>query len=116
MKKIYFYILGAVTGAINGIFGSGGGVIAVPMLNKAGIETKHSHATSIALTLPLSVVSAIFYAAENTFNINDALPLIPFGLAGVVLGSILLKKLSNVWLKRIFGIFLIISGGRMLFQ
>ena len=116
MKKIYFYVLGAITGAINGIFGSGGGIIAVPMLNKAGIEAKHSHATSIALTLPLSVVSAIFYAAENTFSFKDALPLIPFGLGGAILGSILLKKISNVWLKRIFGIFLIVSGGRMLLQ
>ena len=60
MKKIYFYILGAVTGAVNGIFGSGGGVVAVPMLNGAGIEAKKSHATSLALTLPLSVISAFF--------------------------------------------------------
>ena len=116
MKKFYFHILGAITGAVNGIFGSGGGIIAVPMLNKAGIEARHSHATSIALTLPLSIVSAFFYAAENTFSFKDALPLIPFGLGGAILGSFFLKKISNVWLKRIFGVFLIISGGRMLMQ
>ena len=114
MKKIYFYILGAITGAVNGIFGSGGGIIAVPMLEKAGFEAKKSHATSIALTLPLSIISSIFYAMENTFSFKDALPLIPFGLAGAVLGSIFLKKVSAVWLKRIFGIFLIVSGGRLL--
>ncbi|MBQ8781715.1 MAG: sulfite exporter TauE/SafE family protein [Oscillospiraceae bacterium] len=114
IKKLYFYILGAVTGAVNGIFGSGGGTVAVPMLDKAGFEPKSSHASSIAITLPLSIVSAVFYAAENAFDFKDALPLIPFGLGGAVLGSIFLKKVSNTWLKILFGAFLIFSGGRML--
>ena len=70
IKKFYFYILGAVTGIINGIFGSGGGIIAVPMLDKAGFEPKSSHASSIAITLPLSIVSAIFYAAETLLTLR----------------------------------------------
>ena len=32
MKKVYLYILGAFVGAANGLFGSGGGIVAVPML------------------------------------------------------------------------------------
>lgn len=59
-KKLYFYILGTVTGLCNGLFGSGGGIAAVPMLQKGGVDVKKSHATSLALTLPLSVVSAFF--------------------------------------------------------
>ena len=61
MGKFYFYILGIITGLANGLFGSGGGIIAVPMLKKSGLSTKEAHATSIALTLPLSIVSSIFY-------------------------------------------------------
>ena len=52
-KKLYFYILGAVTGICNGLFGSGGGIAAVPMLQKGGVDVKKSHATSLALTLSL---------------------------------------------------------------
>ncbi|MCD7731658.1 MAG: sulfite exporter TauE/SafE family protein [Oscillospiraceae bacterium] len=114
--KFYYAVLGAVTGIANGLFGSGGGIIAVPMLQKADIEVKKSHATSLALTLPLSVVSVIFYAIKSTFNFRDAIFLIPFGLAGAVIGSLLLKKISNVWLKRIFGAFLIAAGWRMIFK
>ncbi len=110
----YFGILGVITGLANGFFGSGGGIIAVPMLEKADIEAKKSHATSLALTLPLSIVSMIFYAIDGVFDFKDALPLIPFGLAGAIVGSICLKKVSNKWLKRIFGVFLIIAGGRMI--
>ncbi len=115
-KKLYFYILGAVTGLCNGLFGSGGGIAAVPMLQKGGVDVKKSHATSLALTLPLSVVSAFFYAYRSNFKWGDALPLIPFGLAGAVLGGLLMKKIPNTLLKRIFGVILIISGGRLLLQ
>ncbi len=112
--KLYFSILGAVTGIANGLFGSGGGIVAVPMLQKADIKIKKSHATSLALTLPLSVVSVCFYAYKESFKWKDAWPLIPFGLAGAVLGGLFLKKIPNKWLKRVFGLILIIAGGRML--
>lgn len=115
-KKLYFYILGAVTGLCNGLFGSGGGIAAVPMLQKGGVDVKKSHATSLALTLPLSIVSAFFYAYKSSFRWGDALPLIPFGLVGAVIGGLLMKKIPNTLLKRIFGIILIISGGRILLQ
>lgn len=114
--KTFYSVLGALTGFANGLFGSGGGIIAVPMLVSSGIEQKKSHATSLALTLPLSVVSVIFYAFKGTFDIKDALPLIPLGLIGAALGSIFLKKIPAKPLKIIFGVFLVIAGGRMLFQ
>ncbi|MGN0585923.1 MAG: sulfite exporter TauE/SafE family protein [Oscillospiraceae bacterium] len=113
-NKLYYSALGAATGLANGLFGSGGGVIAVPMLEKADIGAKKSHATSLALTLPLSAVSMFYYAAKGSFAFSDALPLILPGLAGAVVGSTLLKKISVKWLKVVFGAFLIIAGGRMI--
>ena len=92
IRKIFFYILGLVGGVTNGLFGSGGGVILVPMLEKSGIEPKKSHASSLAITLPLSIVSAIFYSIRENFEFSNALPLIPFGLVGAFIGGLLLKK------------------------
>lgn len=113
MGKIYFSILGLITGLANGLFGSGGGIIAVPMLKKSGMETKGSHATSIALTLPLSIISCFFYIRSNSDIFTDSLQLIPFGLAGAVLGSFIMKKISPKLLKKAFGAILIISGVRL---
>lgn len=76
MGKLYFYILGLITGLANGLFGSGGGIIAVPMLKKSGITTKESHATSLALTLPLSIVSCFFYIRNSDKILPDSLRLI----------------------------------------
>ena len=114
MKKFYFYILGIIIGFANGLFGSGGGVIAVPMLEHADIETRKSHATSISITLPLSIVSAIIYAKNGTFHWSEAMPLIPAGLLGAIAGSFFLKKIHKSLLRRIFGLILIMSAVRML--
>lgn len=113
MRKIYFYILGIITGLANGLFGSGGGIIAVPMLKKSGMSTKESHATSIALTLPLSIVSCFFYVRNSDSILSDSLRLIPLGLVGAVAGSFIMKKISPKYLKKIFGLILIISGIRL---
>lgn len=114
-KKAYFYLLGAITGVANGLFGSGGGIIAVPMLQKAGMPVKNSHAASLALTLPLSVISACVYVMSDVSYFYDALKLIPLGLIGAAAGAILLKRIPNAALKRIFGVILIAAGGKILF-
>lgn len=116
MGKLYFCILGIITGLANGLFGSGGGMIAVPMLKKSGLDIKESHATSIALTLPLSIVSGFFYYDVIKDVFSDTLILILFGLAGSIVGGILMKKIKAEFLKKIFGVLLIISGVRLFFK
>ncbi|MGN0620828.1 MAG: sulfite exporter TauE/SafE family protein [Porcipelethomonas sp.] len=113
MKKLYFSILGIITGITNGLFGSGGGIIAVPMLKKSGMSVKESHATSLALTLPLSIISCFFYMRDISFSTSCLIYIICFGLAGALIGGILMKKLPNTYLKKAFGIILIISGIRL---
>lgn len=114
--KIKYYFLGLISGVINGLFGSGGGLIAVPLLEKTGIDAKKSHATSIAIILPLSIISTIFYLYNKSFNISDALPYIPFGVIGAIVGSMILKRISNKLLHKIFGGIIIISAFKMLFS
>ncbi len=111
-KRMEF--LGVITGLANGFFGSGGGVVAVPMLKKAGYDTKKAHACSLAVTLPLSAVSAAYYVCSHTFDYKQALTLIPFGLVGAAAGTHFMKKIPSEWLTRIFGIILIIAGGKNL--
>lgn len=116
MGKLYFCILGIVTGVANGLFGSGGGIIAVPMLQKSGLKVKESHATSLALTLPLSIVSGFFYYDTVKYIFSDTLILIFFGLIGSIIGGILIKKIKAEYLKKAFGLLLIISGVRLFFK
>lgn len=114
-EKNKMRLLGGLAGIANGFFGSGGGIIAVPMLKKAGFEAKKAHAGSLALTLPLSVISALFYMGNGSFQWQSAAVLIPFGLAGAAVGTVLMKKISVRLLSGIFGLLLVISGVRTLF-
>lgn len=107
-------LLGAAAGLANGFFGSGGGIIAVPMLKKAGFEPKKAHAGSLALTLPLSAVSALFYLGNKSFDYMSAVKLIPFGLAGAAAGAFLMKRIPVRLLSGIFGLLLVIAGVRNL--
>ncbi|MDF2566737.1 MAG: hypothetical protein K0R90_193 [Oscillospiraceae bacterium] len=115
MKKWYYYILGLVAGVLNGLFGSGGGVVVVPMLEKAEFEQKKAHATSIAIILFLSIISTVLYLINKNFDFTKALIYLPGGFVGAAVGAIALKKISNDLLRRIFGAIIVISAIRMLF-
>ncbi len=115
MNKFFMPLTGAVTGLLNGFFGSGGGAAAVPMLRHGGLETKAAHASALALTLPLSAVSAVFYLKNNTAALSD-LPLLALcGLAGAVTGALCMKRIPSAVLSYIFGVLLVIVGARGLF-
>lgn len=117
IKKIKLYIVGVISGLLNGLFGAGGGLLLVPMLEHLGVEPKKAHATSVAIILPLSVLSALFYYLSGVqTDLKDTLFYIIFGLIGAFLGSILLKNIKNKYLKQIFAIIMIISAVRILLK
>ena len=111
--KGYFYCLGAVAGILNGLFGSGGGTVVVPMLQGADIESKKCHATSIGIILPLSFFSALFLMNGLDFSWSTAFSYLPLGIVGAVIGAFLLKKIPNGLLRRIFGGIIVFSAVRL---
>ena len=108
--------LGVVVGLVNGVFGAGGGMIAVPLLKKQGLDQKSAHANAVAVILPITVLSAILYLARGNVAITDSLAYIPTGLIGSVIATFLLKKFSNKWLQKIFAVFMIYAGVRLLLK
>ena len=108
--------LGVSVGLVNGIFGAGGGMLAVPILKKSGLSQKSAHANAVAVILPITVISAILYLTKNVVSIKDSFYYIPTGLIGSVIATFLLKKLSNVWLQKIFAAFMIYAGARLLLR
>lgn len=101
-------------GLINGLLGSGGGMIAVPVLERSGVEANRAHAASVAIMLPLSAVSAVFYLSRGDASLSDALPYIPGGVVGALVGVLLLRRVKPAVLRRIFGGVAIYSGVRIL--
>lgn len=110
-------LLGSLAaGLVNGLLGSGGGMIAVPLLERGGVEPNRAHATSVAMMLPLSAVSAAFYLWDGKVTFADALPYIPGGIVGSIIGVFLLRKVRPELLRRIFGGVAVYSGLRILLK
>lgn len=110
------FFKGALCGFLNGFFGSGGGVVAVPVLEKEGCPPNEAHATSVALIFLLSLVTAAFYGLSGGLDFTGAWRYVPWGVAGAVTGSIFLKKIKARWLKRLFGGVVTAAAVRMLFS
>lgn len=114
--KTKFALIGAASGILNGLFGSGGGIAAVPLLEKAGLEPKESHATSVTLIFFLSIAAVIGYYFSGRIDFDTAFSLIPWGFFGAAAGTVFLKNIDNSLLRRIFGVVMLVSGVRMLLK
>jgi uncharacterized membrane protein YfcA len=116
MRKLKFPLIGLVVGLANGLFGAGGGSLLVPALQKfMGLETKKSHATALAVILPLSVISAGIYIWGVELDWKIVLLVSGGGVCGGVIGAKILNKLAAWWLNILFGAFLAAGAIRMLF-
>lgn len=115
-EKIKLTLTGLLAGFINGLLGSGGGVLVVLYLTiMAGIGQKKAQATAIAVILPLAVLSSIIYARGGHVQWPVLWKVSLGGIAGAILGAFLLNKMKGNLLKKMFGVFLVIAGLRMLF-
>ena len=114
-RKIKTTLLGIVTGFANGIFGSGGGSIAVPFMERLlDIKAHKAHATAIAIILPLSVISGFIYFWRVDIPWTEALVVSAGGMFGGYIGARLLSKVSGRWLHIIFGAFMIFAAVNMI--
>lgn len=108
------------TGIISGIFGGGGGLLAVPLLKKyggagnRGLEVKKSHATSVFIILFLCIVSSIIYFCKGGINIADVIPYASGGIFGGIAGAFLLTKIPDKYIRLLFSIFMLYAGVKMI--
>ncbi len=107
---------GVFTGAVNGIFGGGGGMVAVPLLSgMLGYEDKQSHATAIFVIAPVCLASAVIYII-NGYAVADVIIPASIGtVAGGFLGAFFLSRFSSKAVNYIFLAIMLIAGIRMIF-
>ena len=109
--------IGLVTGFANGLFGSGGGTIVVPAMERfLKVEEHKAHATAIAVILPLSLLSLGIYLWKT--GLGEVWQIAFWasvgGLVGGIVGAKLLGRISGIWLHRIFGAFMLAAAVRMI--
>ena len=113
-KNAKFLVCGVAAGIVNGLFGTGGGLILVPMLSGlAGLDEKRSFATSVTVIVPICVVSAMVYMRSGAVDFAMALPYLAGGILGGFCSGAIFKKAPVNLLNMIFSLLMLYGGIRL---
>lgn len=104
-------LVGAAAGAANGLFGAGGGLIAVPLLiGWLKIPEKNAYATSLAIMVPISAVSFTVYFLRGGLVLTGMGWYLLGGAIGGVLAGLLFRRIPVQWLRWAMAGFLLYGG------
>jgi uncharacterized membrane protein YfcA len=120
MKKFFMsaltVIIASAIGFVNGFFGGGGGMLLVPLLEKImKCPVKKSHATAIAIILPISIAGAITYVVNGFFDVGAVVSVSSGCVAGGIVGALLLKKLPSQIVGLIFSLAMLAVAVKLVF-
>jgi uncharacterized membrane protein YfcA len=109
--------IGAAMGLLAGLIGVGGGIIAIPaMIYFLGLDVKIAMATSLAVIIPVSISGTVKHAMEGHVDYKTAIAIAIGGVAFAYLGAELHQRLEPQALKKLFAVFIICVGLKMLLE
>ena len=113
LKRIVAAVLSLLSGAVNALFGGGGGMLLVPAMSYGLKEDERvAHASSIAVVLPLSIFSALVRTLHGTYDIRLGVYVTIGAVFGGGIGALLLKRLPKAALSVLFYGVMIYAGIR----
>ncbi|MBA2529200.1 MAG: sulfite exporter TauE/SafE family protein [Euzebyales bacterium] len=110
-------LLGLAAGALSALMGVGGGVIMVPaMVLLLGFSQHLAEGTSLLIIVPTAVVGSLRHARHGYTDWKLGLLIGLGGIAGAQLGSFVALALEADVLQRLFAVFLLVTGVRLLWK
>lgn len=115
LKKWGISLAGVCAGAVNGLFGAGGGMVLVPLLTLlTDLGEDEIFPASISIILPVCLVSLTFTALSVGLEWNAALPYLFGSAAGGLLAGLIGHRIPAKWLHRLLGLMILWGGVRYL--
>jgi uncharacterized membrane protein YfcA len=103
-----YLIAGFLFGIIGGM-GMGGGIILIPVLTLIFQMSQHNaQSVNLLVFLPMAAAALVMHIKNKLVDYKQAIWLSLAGLAGAFLGTNLALLLDEIFLKKAFGILLII--------
>ena len=104
-------VAGICAGAINGLFGAGGGMLLVPLFTwLSALKEQEIFPSSVCVILPISIVSLLSSHPSSTVSVGTIITYMIASAAGGILAGALGRKIPTIWLHRLLG-GLILWGG-----
>ena len=114
MRDVVIALIGLVGGVLAGLFGVGGGIIFVPTLALGlGLTQLHAEASSLLAILPTALVGSWRQRRYGNVDMRAATAIGVASILGVQGGVLLAVSLSETWLRRLFGVFLVVSAAQV---
>ena len=105
--------VGGAAGLLAALFGVGGGIVIVPALIARGWQAHRATATSLAAIGATAVFGAARYAWDDLVVWRDALLIGVPAVVGVVLGTIIAKRVRGPHLQLAFAGFMVLVAARL---
>ena len=114
-KRFGMLLGGALAGAVNGLFGAGGGMVLIPALTRLTPLTEDQiFPASVSIILPVCLVSLFIHGMGAPLPWREAFPYLIGGLAGGIAAGIWGRHIPVLWLHRGLGILILWGGIRYL--
>lgn len=113
-EKLRMLCAGGFAGAINGLFGAGGGMVLVPILTTSkDLSEEQVFPASVSIILPICIVS-LAMTSGNGLPFGQALPYLIGSAIGGVLAGLTGNRIKVTWLHRGLGVLILWGGIRYL--
>ena len=120
-RSMLFALAGILSGIVNGLLGTGGGILTVLFLSKIyALEkiysTKDVFAITLCSSLIMSAASLVFYLSEGFFDLSQGAPYMLAAIFGGAFGAFLLDRLNSKTMKVIFALLVVWAGISMVIK
>jgi len=110
-------LLGFAVGLMVAMFGGGGGFFYVPALTLLfHVPTQFAVATSLASIIPTTISGSVSHYRRGNLNIPVGIAFGTGGIIGALIGAYVSTLISAAFLRKLFGVFMIILTIPMLFS
>ena len=115
IKRIGLLLAGIAAGTVNGLFGTGGGMVLVPLLTGlTDLKDEEVFPSSVSIILPICFISLFGSQKVSDPTFMGALPYLLGSAAGGILCGFFGKRIPTKWLHRILGGLILWGGVRYL--
>jgi uncharacterized protein len=108
--------IGLLAGVLSGLLGIGGGAVLVPlMVFVLGITQHTAQGVSLLVIIPTAMAGVWRFHQDKLVDYRMAAYLAAGSVLGMLVSANFVQLIDGAILKKIFGIFVLIVGARMIF-
>jgi hypothetical protein len=108
--------IGVIAGFLSGLVGIGGGIIIVPVLVYLGLGQKMAQGTVLFMfLLPIGILGVWNYYKAGAIDFKYSFIIAATFVVGSYFGSKLAVSMDQDILKKVFGVFIILVGIKLIF-